>query len=58
LKANIVDKGILIKPKEGVPQGGVISPLLCNLTLNGIEEIIRPGRPKHGTQAHKNLSGC
>lgn len=25
---------------EGIPQGGIISPLLMNLTLNGIENII------------------
>jgi retron-type reverse transcriptase len=42
----------------GIPQGGVISPLLCNTTLNGIDEIIRPNLPKHGTQKHKELSGC
>jgi menaquinone-dependent protoporphyrinogen IX oxidase len=28
------------------------------MTLNGIDEIIRPNLPKHGTQRHKELSGC
>jgi group II intron reverse transcriptase/maturase len=26
-------------PNEGTPQGGVVSPLLANISLNGIEEI-------------------
>jgi group II intron reverse transcriptase/maturase len=26
-------------PEQGTPQGGVVSPLLANITLNGIEEI-------------------
>jgi RNA-directed DNA polymerase len=58
LKAGVVEKGTIIYPRKGVPQGGVISPLLCNLVLNGIDEIIRPGLPKHDTQAYKELAGC
>ncbi|NER06264.1 MAG: RNA-dependent DNA polymerase [Okeania sp. SIO3C4] len=26
-------------PEQGVPQGGIISPLLANISLNGIEEL-------------------
>ena len=38
LKAGIVDEGKMIFPKTGSPQGGVISPLLMNVTLHGLEE--------------------
>jgi retron-type reverse transcriptase len=32
-------------PEQGTPQGGVVSPLLANIALNGIEEIGATGAP-------------
>jgi RNA-directed DNA polymerase len=46
LKAGIVDGDETIFPKEGVPQGGVISPLLCNVALHGLEEAINQAAPR------------
>ena len=37
LKANILDNGKTIFPEEGTPQGGVLSPLLANIALHGME---------------------
>lgn len=37
LKAGIMDEGELIFPEAGTPQGGVISPLLANVALHGLE---------------------
>lgn len=37
LKAEILEGGTLSYPEMGTPQGGVISPLLCNIALHGIE---------------------
>ncbi|MHA1522663.1 MAG: group II intron reverse transcriptase/maturase [Promethearchaeota archaeon] len=37
LKAGIREKGYLIHPKKGTPQGGIISPLLANLALNDLD---------------------
>lgn len=37
LKAGVLKERI--RTLEGTPQGGVISPLLCNITLNGIEDL-------------------
>lgn len=39
-------------PEQGTPQGGVVSPLLANIALNGIEEI--GGYKRSG----KNVSKC
>lgn len=48
LKAGFVD-GITYNPTEtGTPQGGVISPLLANIGLHGLEEYIKSINPKLG----------
>jgi group II intron reverse transcriptase/maturase len=38
LKAGVVDQGRYSPTLEGTPQGGVISPLLLNIALQGMEE--------------------
>src|SRR6266851_738334 len=47
LKAGVVDRNRYAPTSEGTPQGGVISPLLLNITLQGIEEAA-------GTRYYKN----
>jgi RNA-directed DNA polymerase len=58
LKAGIIEKGVITYPKAGTPQGGVISPILCNLTLNGVDNVVRPDNPKYDSKEYKALSGC
>jgi group II intron reverse transcriptase/maturase len=38
LKAGCVDKGLFCASDEGVPQGGVLSPLLSNIMLNEFDQ--------------------
>ena len=45
LKAGYIDKGKLYPTKDGTPQGGIISPLLANMTLDGLESAIRNAVP-------------
>ncbi|WP_013323220.1 group II intron reverse transcriptase/maturase [Gloeothece verrucosa] len=40
LKAGVMDGRKLFPTDEGTPQGGVVSPLLANIALHGMEEII------------------
>ena len=40
LKAGIIDGKELFPSEEGTPQGGVISPLLANIALHGMENAI------------------
>jgi RNA-directed DNA polymerase len=41
LKGGVLDEGKTIFPTEGSPQGGVISPLLANIALHGMELRIK-----------------
>ena len=40
LKAGFIDKNKLFPTKDGTPQGGIISPTLANMVLDGLEEAI------------------
>ncbi len=40
LKAGYVDKGLFYETETGTPQGGIISPLLANIALHGLEKAL------------------
>ncbi|WP_434222719.1 group II intron reverse transcriptase [Limnospira platensis CENA597] len=46
LKAGVLDNGVFEDTETGTPQGGVISPLLANIALLGMERLIETGYPK------------
>lgn len=41
LKSGVMDGQSWYPTEEGTPQGGVISPLLANIALHGMEEVVR-----------------
>lgn len=45
LKGGVIDKGRWFPTEEGTPQGGTISPLLANIALHGMEEVINKEFP-------------
>lgn len=46
LKAGVMDEKQLFPTSEGTPQGGVISPLLANIALHGMEKRIKQAFPR------------
>jgi RNA-directed DNA polymerase len=54
LKCGVIDAGKLFPTEEGTPQGGVISPLLANIALHGMEKEIKAyARTLKGSKARK-----
>ncbi len=59
LKAGYMERQVLHPTEEGTPQGGICSPVLANLTLDGLERVLReqyPPNTRRAKQAKVNLS--
>lgn len=41
LKSGFMEKGSLFPTIDGVPQGGVASPVISNMVLDGLEDLVR-----------------
>jgi RNA-directed DNA polymerase len=40
LQAGIMEEGVIREPEDGTPQGGAISPLLANIYLNDLDQLM------------------
>ena len=46
LKAGILEEGFVHPTETGTPQGGIISPVLANIALDGLERFVKESAPK------------
>jgi RNA-directed DNA polymerase len=53
LKAGFIEKAVFNTTDEGVVQGGPISPVLANWTLDGLEKKLREKYPKASAQSYR-----
>jgi RNA-directed DNA polymerase len=58
LKAGVVEQGRLHRTEDGVPQGGVVSPLLLNVALHGMEQAAGARYEKSGRWGARIAKGC
>ena len=49
LRSGFIDHGALYPTTAGVPQGGIISPVVSNLVLDGLEAVV------HGSTWHRRI---
>ena len=52
LKCGYLEKDAFFATEAGTPQGGIISPLLANMCLDGLEEAVKAVIPKRGAKVN------
>ncbi len=53
LKAGFIDRRTLYPTEAGTPQGGIISPMLANMTLDGLERMLLKKYLRRNWNKHK-----
>jgi RNA-directed DNA polymerase len=53
LEAGVIHDGVFQDTPEGTPQGGVVSVTLCNMTLDGIEQLLEEYCQSNGKSYRK-----
>jgi RNA-directed DNA polymerase len=54
LKAGYIDRNVFYRTETGTPQGGIASPVLSNMALDGLEAVIA-NQPHRGTKRQAKL---
>jgi RNA-directed DNA polymerase len=47
LAAGYMEEGVVYPTEAGTPQGGIASPVLANMTLDGLEQVAQQAAPRH-----------
>jgi RNA-directed DNA polymerase len=55
LKAGFIFKGVFNPTETGTPQGGVISPLLANIGLHGLEDMVLSIKPTYTKRSREKF---
>jgi RNA-directed DNA polymerase len=50
LKAGYMERGCIFPTEEGTPQGGICSPVIANMALDGLERLLATHFPKKGSK--------
>ena len=53
LKAGYIEKKVFHQTQEGTPQGGIASPVLARLALNGLEKMLKEKYPTNSSKGKK-----
>lgn len=53
LKAGYIDKHVFSPTEAGVPQGGIASPVIANLALDGLERLLRKQYPTNTNRSRR-----
>jgi RNA-directed DNA polymerase len=56
LAAGYMEQNVLYPTEHGTPQGGIISPVLANLVLDGLERRLQATYPKNGRGRHAKIN--
>ncbi|MDR1207904.1 MAG: group II intron reverse transcriptase/maturase [Holosporales bacterium] len=55
LKAGFMERKVFNPSGNGTPQGGIISPTLANMTLDGLQKFLLERFPKRRTNGRENM---